>query len=322
MTSTTIVLYCSSCGTQLPVTAKFCFECAHPVNAATPPDSANALAKRMLDASVALDGERKLVTVLFADLKGSLELIADRDPEEAKKLLDPVLEHMCEAVEKFGGTVSQVMGDGIMALFGAPLAFEDHALRACNAALAMQDLVRHYGEELERAHGVPIQIRVGLNSGEVVLRMSGHGLHMSYTAIGQAVHIAARMEQMARAGAVFATADTIGLTEGHIEARWLGPLEVRGFDRPIEVAEISRATTTRTRFDATPTRVMTPFIGRDDESQQLRDVFLDVSNHRVGRLVAVTGDAGIGKSRLIHEFFTLAAAQGRVGARWRFGAVR
>ena len=138
--------------------------------------------------------------MLFADLKGSTELIADRDPEEARKLLDPVLEHMCEAVEKYGGTVSQVMGDGIMALFGAPVSWEDHAVRACHAALSMQDLVRHYGDDIQRAYGVPIQIRVGLNSGEVVLNVSGHGLHMSYTAVGQAVHIAARMEQMAKPG--------------------------------------------------------------------------------------------------------------------------
>ena len=120
----------------------------------------------------ALEGERKFVTVLFADLKGSMELVADRDPEEARTLLDPVLEHMCEAVEQYGGTVSQVMGDGIMALFGAPIAAEDHAIRAARAALTMQDLVRHYGDEIQRTHGVPIQIRVGLNSGEAVLRLS------------------------------------------------------------------------------------------------------------------------------------------------------
>jgi class 3 adenylate cyclase len=160
-------------------------------------------------AGATLEGERKLVTILFADLKGSTELIADRDPEEARRLLDPVLEHMCEAVEKYGGTVSQVMGDGIMALFGAPVSWEDHAVRACHAALSMQDLVRHYGDEIQRSCGVPIQIRVGLNSGDVVLSVSGHGLHVSYTATGEPVHIAARMEQMAKPGSVLATEETI-----------------------------------------------------------------------------------------------------------------
>src|SRR4249920_577664 len=161
-----LALKCISCGTALPLSAKFCIECGHRV-AATSAAAAHGEGAAGVDTlSAALEGERKLVTVLFADLKGSTELFADRDPEEARALLDPVLEHMCEAVEQYGGTVSQVMGDGIMAIFGAPVAAEDHAVRACRAALSMQDLVRHYGDEIQRTHGVPIQIRVGLNSGE------------------------------------------------------------------------------------------------------------------------------------------------------------
>jgi len=167
-------LTCVVCGTELPRGAKFCPECAHPVAAPKPPDTKDAA--RPSAPYTALEGERKLVTVLFADLKGSLELIADRDPEEVRRLLDPVLEHMCEAVEKYGGTVSQVMGDGILALFGAPVSWEDHAVRACYAALSMQDLVRHYGDDIQRVYGVPVQIRIGLNSGEVVLNVSGRGL--------------------------------------------------------------------------------------------------------------------------------------------------
>ena len=138
--------------------------------------------------------------MLFADLKGSMELLADRDPEEARRLLDPVLERMMEAVHRYEGTVNQVMGDGIMALFGAPLAHEDHAVRACHAALRMQDSVKRYAKEIQRTLGVPIHIRVGLNSGEVVVRSIGSDLRMDYTAIGQTTHLAARMEQMAIAG--------------------------------------------------------------------------------------------------------------------------
>ena len=220
------------------------------------------------------------MTVLFADLKGSMELVADRDPEEARKLLDPVLEHMCEAVEKYGGTVNQVMGDGIMALFGAPISWEDHAARACHAALSMQDLVRHYGDDIQREFGVPVQIRVGLNSGEVVLKVSGHGLYMSYTAVGQAVHIAARMEQMAKPGSVLATAETVRLAEGHIEARTIGPVRVKGIERPVEVAEIGRATNRRSRFDRAPVRAMTPFMGRDAELAKLLDAFDQVVERR------------------------------------------
>jgi len=148
------------------------------------------LAEKILTSKTALEGERKQVTVLFADLKGSMELLADRDPEEARRLLDPVLERMMEAVHHYEGTVNQVMGDGIMALFGAPLAHEDHALRACYAALRMQESVARYAEGVFRSHGVPLQIRVGLNSGEVVVRAIGSDLHMDYTAIGQTTHVA------------------------------------------------------------------------------------------------------------------------------------
>src|SRR3954454_4096279 len=159
---------CSACGAELPAKAKFCFECAHPVGQAAPtPEAPPApasytpqhLAERIISSRGALEGERKQVTVLFADLKGSMELLADRDPEEARRILDPVLERMMEAVHQYEGTVNQVMGDGIMALFGAPLAHEDHAVRACYAALHMQEAVRQYADDLRRAEGIPLQIR-------------------------------------------------------------------------------------------------------------------------------------------------------------------
>src|SRR6266487_2153306 len=162
----------------------------------TPPH----LAEKILTSRSALEGERKQVTVLFADLKGSLELIADRDPEEARQILDPVLEHLMAAVHRYEGTVNQVMGDGIMALFGAPVAHEDHAVRACYAALRMQELVKGYAEQAFRTLGVAVRIRVGLNSGEVVVRSIGSDLHMDYTAVGQTTHLAARMEQLAPPG--------------------------------------------------------------------------------------------------------------------------
>src|SRR6185436_19754208 len=169
------------------------------------------LAEKILLSKSALEGERKQVTVLFADLKGSMELLADRDPEEARRILDPVLERMMEAVHRYDGTVNQVMGDGIMALFGAPLALEDHAVRACYAALRMHEQVSRYGDEMQRRHGAPVQIRVGLNSGEVVVRSIGNDLHMDYSAIGQTTHLASRMEQMAKAGTVLLTDHTLRL---------------------------------------------------------------------------------------------------------------
>jgi class 3 adenylate cyclase len=160
------------------------------------------LAEKIQTSRNALEGERKQVTVLFADLRGSMELLADRDPEEARQLLDPVLERMIEAVHRYEGTVNQVMGDGIMALFGAPIAHEDHAVRASYAALRMQETVTRYGDEMQRSHGVPVQIRIGLNSGAVVVRGIDSSLHMDYTAVGQTTHLASRMEQMAKPGSV------------------------------------------------------------------------------------------------------------------------
>jgi class 3 adenylate cyclase len=200
---------CPQCGVANPPQAKFCGQCAtsltgqpptpHPSLAPQPPLSYTPghLAEKILTSRAALEGERKQVTVLFADLKGAMELLADRDPEEARQLLDPVLERMMAAVHRYEGTVNQVMGDGIMALFGAPIAHEDHAVRACYAALAMQAELRRYSDEVRRTHGLAVHLRVGLNSGEVVVRAIDNDLHMDYSAIGQTVHLAARMERLA-----------------------------------------------------------------------------------------------------------------------------
>ena len=215
-----LALKCATCGTELPAGAKFCLECGQSVpltrsqSRFISPEvyTPKHLAEKILTSKSALEGERKQVTVLFADMKGSMELLADRDPEEARKLLDPVIEHMMEAVHRYEGTVSNIMGDGIMALFGAPLAHEDHAVRACYAALRMQESVNRYAEGVRRTEGVPIQIRVGLNSGEVVVGAIGNDLKMDYTAVGQTVHLAARMEQMATPGSIMMTPDSAALS--------------------------------------------------------------------------------------------------------------
>jgi len=241
---------CGHCGRQLSPTAKFCPECANPTRLA--PEAPTAprfispesytpkhLAERILNSKAALEGERKQVTVLFADLKGSMELLADRDPEEARKLLDSVVERMMEAVHRYEGTVNSVMGDGIMALFGAPLAHEDHAVRACYAALDMQAAIRRWAEEARRSHGISTEIRVGLNSGEVVVCTIGSDLHMDYTAVGQTTHLAARMEQLASGGSSLLTASTLRLAEGYIEVKPLGPVPVKGLEAAIEVYELT-----------------------------------------------------------------------------------
>ena len=197
------------------------------------------LAQRILNSKAALEGERKQVTVLFADLKGSTELLADRDPEEARKLLDPVLDHMMEAVHHYEGTVNQAAGDGIMALFGAPLAHEDHAVRACYAALRMQERVKRHAEGVFHAHGVNLQIRVGLNSGEVVVGTIRSDLRMDYTAVGRTTHLAARMEQLASPGSILVTPSTLKLAEGFVAVKSLGRVPVKGLADPLEVYEVT-----------------------------------------------------------------------------------
>ena len=258
------------------------------------------LAEKILTSRSALEGERKQVTVLFADLKGSMELLADRDPEEARQLLDPVLERMMAAVHRYEGTVNQVMGDGIMALFGAPLAHEDHAVRACYAALAMQAAVQQYAAEVQRTHGVPLQMRVGLNAGEVVVRAIGNDLHMDYSAIGQTTHLAARMEQMAMPGSILITPAVLGLAEGYVQVRSLGPMPVRGLDAPVEVFELVGASGIRRRLQAAAVRGLTRFVGRDTELAALGQA-LERAGAGQGQVVAVVGEAGMGKSRLVYE---------------------
>src|SRR5262244_3717517 len=301
---------CSSCGNELPPGSRFCNKCGTPVALESPgqsrfssPDSYTPrhLAQKILTSKAAMEGERKQVTVLFADLKGSMELLADRDPEDARKILDPVLEHMMEAVHRYEGTVNQVMGDGIMALFGAPLAHEDHAVRACYSALKMQGAVTRYAEEVRSVHGVNVQIRVGLNSGEVVVRAIGSDLHMDYTAIGHTTHLAARMEQLALPGTIVVTPATLGLVEGRVEVTSLGPVVIKGLTEPLEVFEVTGVGVASTRLHAAARRGLTRFVGRDSELEQLWRVQELAAKGR-GQVAAVVGEAGVGKSRLVYEF--------------------
>jgi len=318
--ATPLARTCSNCGIQLSPTAKFCPECAHPTGpyAAPPPAqrfgspesyTPKHLAERILTSKSSVEGERKLVTVLFADLKGSMELLADRDPEEARKLVDPVLERMMEAVHRYEGTVNQVMGDGIMALFGAPIALEDHAVRACYAALRMQASLATLRGQLLRSHGVSIQTRVGLNSGEVVVRSIGSDLRMDYTAVGQTTHLAARMEQIARPGAILVTADTLKLAEGYVDVTPLGLVPVKGVTDPVDVFEVTGAGPIRRRLQAMATRVLSRFVGRDAEIEHLRRALQQAGDGR-GQVVAVVGEPGVGKSRLFFEFVRSPRARG------------
>src|SRR5262249_54830303 len=288
-------------------TAKFCPDCGaavtdgqHFPSVAPERYTPRHLAEKIITAKAELEGERKEVTILFADLKGSTELLADRDPEEARRLLDPVLERMMEAVHRYEGTVNQVLGDGIMAIFGAPLAHEDHAVRACYAALRMQETVKASAEGARHRSGGEVQIRGGVLAGEVVVRSIGSDLAMNYTALGQTSDLAARMEQLATPGTIRLTADTLTLAEGYIGVKPLGPVPVRGLSEPVEGDELLGASAARPRLQASVTRGLTTFVGRGAEMAQLDEALARVRSGR-GQVVAVVGEAGVGKSRLYHE---------------------
>jgi class 3 adenylate cyclase/tetratricopeptide (TPR) repeat protein len=294
---------CPACGHAIAPGHRFCDQCGArlPGTAAREPSTPSHLAEKILAYRVALEGERKQVTVLFADLAGSMELLADRDPEDAREIIDPVLDLMMDAVHGYEGTVNQVMGDGIMALFGAPIAHEDHAVRACYAALRMQEAVKRYAERVRARAGVAISIRVGLNSGDVVVRSIGSDLNIDYSAIGQTTHLAARMEQMATPGTIRVTAETLRLAEGYVESRPLGRVAVKGLAAPVEVHELLRAGATPSRLHAAAARGLTRFVGRRDELRRLREA-LDAARAGRGQLVGIAGEPGVGKSRLCWEF--------------------
>ena len=306
-----IIVACPKCGFENLPADKFCGECGNKLSKAeealptayAKPESyiPKYLAEKILTSRGVLEGERKQVTVLFADLRGSMELMADRDPEEARKILDPVIERMMEAVHRYEGTVNQVMGDGIMALFGAPLAHEDHAVRACYAALKMQEGVKRYAEEVFRAHGLRVQIRVGVNSGEVVVGSIGSDLHMDYTAVGQTTHLAARMEQLAAPGSILLSAETLRLVEGFVQVTSLGPVPVKGLAAPVETFEVVGSAPARRRFEATAARGLTRFVGRETELAALGRA-LEGAGAGHGQVVAPVGEPGVGKSRLFWEF--------------------
>src|SRR5262249_24214061 len=258
------------------------------------------LAEKILTSKAALEGERKHVTVLFADLKGSMELLADRDPEEARKILDPVLDRMMEAVHHYEGTVNQVMGDGIMALFGAPLAHEDHAVRACYAALRMKATIARYAAEVRGWLGVDVAVRIGLNSGDVIVRGIGNDLRMSYSAVGRTTHLAGRLEQMAGPGSILLTQDTLALAADYAQARSLGLQLVKGLDTLVQLLELVGASAPRLRLRRFTTRGLTPFVGREEDLTGLVQLFADVhAGH--GRVAAIVGEPGVGKSRLVYE---------------------
>jgi class 3 adenylate cyclase/tetratricopeptide (TPR) repeat protein len=305
---------CPNCGEPNRHGAKFCRNCGQSINQAATtaattvtgvpaPDTyvPKHLAEKILASRHKLEGERKQVTVLFADIKGSTKLLETLDPEDAQKIIDPVLHVMMDAVHKYEGTVNQVLGDGIMALFGAPLAHEDHALRACYASLAMQDEMRGYRQRLGQSEESGLHIGIGMNSGEVVVRSIDTDLNIDYSALGHTTHLAARMQELAGPGIALMSASTLRQVEGFVHVQSLGPVQAKGVSQPVEAYSLIGATTARTRVQAGAARGLTPLVGRSTEIDIFNKLVQRVSTGR-GQILAMIGEPGIGKSRLVHEF--------------------
>ncbi len=318
--------FCDACGAQLPAacpacgasnrsSAKFCGACGaalgEPAKPADPP-SPQPVPSPAQEHSVSIgapverqrvpDSERKMVTALFVDIMGSTELGRDLDPEEARAIIDPALSLMIDSARRYDGYVVQSTGDGIFALFGAPMAHEDHPQRALYAAMRMHEEIRRYSNRLRTEGRPPIQIRAGANTGEVVVRTIETGTaHTEYTPIGHTVNLASRLQSLASGGATVISDSTRKFVEGYFALRRLGPAHVKGIDEPINVHEVVGLGPLRTRLERSAGRGLSKFVGRGKEKEILRRA-AEAARSGSGQIVAVVADPGVGKSRLFFEF--------------------
>jgi class 3 adenylate cyclase len=306
-----LAVVCPRCAVENPPSSRFCGDCGIGLSADSTgeqPSSSTLSAPRIritsqeTDASAASDGERKTVTALFADIKGSMELMEDLDPEEARTIVDPALRLMIDAVHRYDGYIVQSTGDGIFALFGAPVAHEDHPQRALYAALRMQEEMRRYAEELRSEGKPPLQVRVGANTGEAVVRSIRTGeAHAEYTPIGHSTSLAARMQVLAPIGSIAISEATRKLVEGYFALKPLGPTRIKGVSEPVNVYEVTGLGPLRTRLQRAAGRGLTKFIGREREMEALSHA-AELTQQGHGQIFAAVAEPGVGKSRLLYEF--------------------
>jgi len=301
---------CPHCSNQNAPENDFCDECGHDLREpreAPPIDydhphsyTPKHLAEKILTTRSSIEGERKLVTVLFADVANYTSISEKLDPEEVQQIIDGCLRILMDEIHRYEGTINQFTGDGVMALFGAPLAHEDHAQRACHAALSIQRAVESYGEKVKEKRGIDFRMRVGLNSGPVIVGTIGDDLKMEYTAIGDTTNLASRMESLARPGSVLVSGNTHRLAREYFEFASLGEVAVKGKEKPQEAYELLRPSDVETRIEASVARGLTRFVGRGKELEALREAF-GKAREGAGQVVGIVGEAGVGKSRLILE---------------------
>ena len=306
-----IELQCSKCGAATPRAGKFCMECgqklqepqgAYVLDYGRPQSyTPKFLADKILTTRSSIEGERKLVTVLFADVANYTH-IADRlDPEEVHQIMDGTFGILLDEIHRFEGTINQFTGDGVMALFGAPVGHEDHAQRACHAALSVQKSIREYGNRIRDNWGIDFSMRIGLNSGPVVVASIGDDLRMDYTAIGDTTNLAARMESMAKPGMILVSKDTHRFVKDFFNFKPHEKVEVKGKSKPQETFELIEARTVRTRLGATAARGLTQMVGRKNSMAALVGVYEKFQSGS-GQVVGIVGEPGVGKSRLLLEF--------------------
>jgi class 3 adenylate cyclase/tetratricopeptide (TPR) repeat protein len=304
-------LTCPGCTKPIPPDSKFCLECGQdlqrprespPIDFGQPRSyTPKFLVEKILTSRSAIEGERKLVTVLFADVAGFTAMSEKLDPEDVHQIMDVCFRILMDEIHRFEGTVNEFRGDGLMALFGAPIAHEDHAQRACHAALGSQEVLASYGEKLKREHGVDFKVRIGMNSGAVVVGAIGDDLRMDYTAQGDTANLAARMETSADPGKVLVSGNTYKLTRDFFKFKPMEKIQVKGKQEHQEAYELVRPTDVVTRLEASVARGLKELVGRDDELEALARAF-DKAKRGEAQVVDIVGEAGIGKSRLAYEF--------------------
>jgi len=315
--ATLLTISCPKCGFANPPRFKFCGECGSalrqknqgptPGKEPRPPATDTIFGEQdTRETRMEESGERKTITALFADIKGSMALIEELDPEEARKVVDPALHIMMDAVHQFDGYVAQSLGDGIFALFGAPVAHEDHPQRAVYAALRMQENGRRYAEQLRMERGLNLQLRVGINTGEVVVRsIRKDDQHTDYVPVGHSTGLAARVESLALPGSILVTEHTHRLTEGYFQFNPMGPAQIKGVSTPLEIFEVTGVGPSRTRLQVAARKGLVRFVGRQKELQQL-NASMELAHVGRGQMMGIVGEPGVGKSRLVHEFKQIA----------------